>query len=258
MPPPGVRKVMNDQSNYLLLAVSATFLLAGAIKGITGMGLPTVAMGILGGLLSPLVAASLLIVPSFVTNVWQLFAGPGFRSIVQRLWTMMAGIFVGTVTSSSMLTSGNTAKSTFLLGLSLTTYAAYALLGRSCRISPVIEIWLSPLIGTATGLIAGATGVFVIPAVPYVQALGFHKDDLVQALGLCFTVSTIALALGLASHGAFKMEGLSISVLAVVPALVGMWAGQYVRRAVSPTIFKSCFLVALALLGLEMMLRDIW
>lgn len=222
------------------------------------MGLPTVAMGILGGLLSPLAAASLLIVPSFVTNVWQLFAGPSFRSIVQRLWTMMAGIFAGTVASSSMLTGGNTARSTFLLGLSLTTYAAYAFLGRSCRISPAVEMWLSPVIGTATGLIAGATGVFVIPAVPYVQALGFHKDDLVQALGLCFTVSTIALALGLASQGTFGMEGLSISALAVVPALVGMWAGQYVRRAVSPAIFKSSFLLALALLGLEMMLRGIW
>jgi uncharacterized membrane protein YfcA len=119
-------------------------------------------------------------------------------------------------------------------------------------------MWLSPVVGTATGLIAGATGVFVIPAVPYLQALGFEKDDLVQALGLSFTVSTVALAIGLAIRGAFDVDGTALSALAVVPALLGMCAGQYIRRAVTPAVFKNCFLAALALLGMEMMLRGVW
>ncbi len=37
-------------------------------------------------------------------------------------------------------------------------------------------------------------GVFAIPAVPYIGALGLSKDELIQALGLSFTVWTIALA----------------------------------------------------------------
>ena len=113
------------------------------------------------------------------------------------------------------------------------------------------------MIGLATGLIAGATGVFVIPAVPYVQALGFERDDLVQALGLSFTISTIALAAGLALQDAFQLDGVALSSLAVLPALIGMWAGQYMRKAVSPAMFKRCFLIALALLGIEMLLRGV-
>jgi len=222
------------------------------------MGLPTVAMGILGGLLSPLAAASLLILPSLVTNIWQLLAGPRFMGVVRRLWTMMAGVVVGTLGSAPMLTGGDTRVSTVLLGLALTVYAVYTLLAKPHRISPRHERWLSPVVGTATGLIAGATGVFVIPAVPYVQALGFEKDDLVQALGLSFTVSTIALAIGLAMRGAFDVDGMALSALAVVPALLGMCAGQYIRRAVTPAVFKNCFLAALALLGIEMMLRGVW
>ncbi len=81
---------MMDQST--LIAIAATFFVAGLVKGVTGMGLPTVAMGVLGALLSPVAAAALLIVPSFVTNVWQLLAGPGFGVIVQRLWLMMLAI----------------------------------------------------------------------------------------------------------------------------------------------------------------------
>lgn len=249
---------MTEPSISILAALLATFLVAGTVKGVTGMGLPTVAMGILGGLLSPLAAASLLIIPSFVTNVWQLLAGPRFMDIVRRLWTMMAGVVVGTLSSAPMLSGGDTGGSTFLLGLALTVYAVYTLFAKTYQISSRHERWLSPVVGTATGLIAGATGVFVIPAVPYVQALGFEKDDLVQALGLSFTVSTLALAIGLATRGAFHVDGLALSGLAVFPALIGMWAGQYIRRVVTPTMFKRCFLAVLALLGTEMMLRGVW
>jgi hypothetical protein len=86
---------MLEQLPPHVLIVSAVFLLAGAVKGMTGMGLPTVAMGALGAVMPPVVAASLLVVPSFVTNVWQLFAGPSFTGLVSRLSLMMVGILVG-------------------------------------------------------------------------------------------------------------------------------------------------------------------
>ncbi|MEJ8311362.1 sulfite exporter TauE/SafE family protein [Agrobacterium larrymoorei] len=249
---------MSDYSFFMLLAVAATFFCAGLVKGVTGMGLPTVAMGILGGFLSPLAAASLLIVPSFVTNVWQLLAGAKVARIFYRLWTMMVGVVIGTVASTSMLTGGDGGWSTFALGTALTLYAIYTLLAKPYRIPPEHEFWLSPLVGIVTGSITGATGVFVIPAVPYLQSLGFEKDDLVQALGLSFTVSTIALTIGLVLNGAFHLEAAGWSALAVFPALIGMGAGQVLRRAFSPTTFKRCFLMMLALLGLEMMLRSVW
>lgn len=248
---------MLDFSPPLLLAITATFLVAGMVKGVTGMGLPTVAMGALGALVSPLAAATLLIVPSFITNVWQLLAGPSFARLARRLWPMMAAIAAGTIGGASLLTEGDTRTTTLALGTALVAYALYTLFARPLHIPASAEGWLSPLIGLATGLITGGTGVFVIPAVPYLQALGLEKDDLVQALGLSFTVSTVALAAGLAWRGAYQVEGMTLSLLAIIPALVGMWAGQLIRRAVSAATFRRWFLVALALLGGEMMLRGL-
>ncbi len=103
----------------------------------------------------------------------------------------------------------------------------------------------------------GGTGVFVIPAVPYLQALGLGKDDIVQALGLSFTVCTVALAAGLASRGAFRLDNLALSTLAIAPALVGMSAGQAIRKRVSPETFRRWFLIGLLLLGAEMALRPL-
>src|SRR5919107_4988923 len=99
---------MRDPSLWLILSVSVTFFLAGIVKGVTGMGLPTVAMGLLGALMSPVAAAALLIVPSFVTNVWQLASGPSFAALMTRLWPMMLGIVLGTLAGSSIFTGGQT------------------------------------------------------------------------------------------------------------------------------------------------------
>jgi hypothetical protein len=120
-----------------------------------------------------------------------------------------------------------------------------------------VERWLSPVIGLTTGLVTGGTGVFVIPAVPYLQALGLSKDDLIQALGLSFTISTIALGVGLARGRAFHFEYIALSALAIVPSLLGMWLGTVIRGRISAAMFRRWFLCFLVLLGLELMLRPL-
>ncbi|WP_395396187.1 sulfite exporter TauE/SafE family protein (plasmid) [Novosphingobium sp. BL-8A] len=248
---------MPDHSLLLIAAIITTFFAAGIVKGVTGMGLPTVAMGVLGSLLSPLAAAALLLVPSFLTNVWQLLAGPKFGVLIHRLWSMMLTIIIGTVIGSMMLTGGTTALTTVCLGIVLIIYAAYTLLAKPLNVSPRWEPWLSPVVGLVTGLVTGATGVFVIPAVPYIQSLDLQRDDLVQALGLSFTVSTIALAIGLFWHGASPLGNLLTSTLGVVPALVGMATGRLIRTRISPLLFRRLFLIFLLLLGFEMAFRGL-
>ncbi|RUW71345.1 sulfite exporter TauE/SafE family protein, partial [Mesorhizobium sp. M4B.F.Ca.ET.049.02.1.2] len=137
---------MSDFSLALTATIAITFLLAGIVKGVTGMGLPTLAMGLLGTVMPPVTAASLLIVPSFVTNVWQLFAGPSFASILRRLWLMMAGILIGTIAGARLLASDNVKWTTAGLGAALVLYAAYTLLARQPGIPARAERWLSPII----------------------------------------------------------------------------------------------------------------
>jgi uncharacterized membrane protein YfcA len=248
---------MFEFSALQISLIATAFILAGLVKGVSGMGLPTVAMGVLGAMMSPLSAASLLIVPSFVTNVWQLFTGPSFAALIARLWLMMLAIMVGTVFGARLLVSADTRWTTMALGAVLAAYAGFSLLARPLAVVPNVERWLAPLTGLVTGVIAGATGVFSIPAVPYLQALGLSKDDLVQALGLSFTVSTIALAIGLAHGGAFEFRGVMASALAVAPAFLGMAFGQAVRHRIRADTFRRWFLICLVVLGLDLALRPL-
>lgn len=127
---------MLSTTPFMIIEVGATFFLAGMVKGVTGMGLPTVAMGVLGTLLSPVTAAALLVVPSLVTNIWQLLAGPNFAALARRLWPMMVAIVVGTVSGTALLASGDTRLTTCALGAALVLYAGYTLLARQILIQP--------------------------------------------------------------------------------------------------------------------------
>ncbi|WP_183765455.1 MULTISPECIES: sulfite exporter TauE/SafE family protein [unclassified Rhizobium] len=246
---------MMDHSIWLVAAIFATFFMAGMVKGVTGMGLPTVAMGVLGTLISPMMAASLLIVPSFVTNVWQLLAGPSFGALARRFLLLVLAIIIGTFAGSYLLAAGDTRRTAAALGIALILYAGHALLARQLHVPARFEPLLSPFVGAVTGLLTGATGVFVVPAVPYLQALDLEKEELVQALGLSFTVSTVALAGALAWHGAFRIDNIALSALAIIPALAGMWLGQIIRNRVSPATFRRWFLICLLALGAEMLVK---
>lgn len=246
---------MSELPPVLLSLLAATFLAAGLVKGVTGMGLPTVAMGLLVIVMPPAAAAAMVVIPSLATNFWQLMDGPATARLLRRLWPMMPGLVLGTVGGAALLVRVDPLWSGLALGAALVAYAGHALCSPAFSVPSRAEPWLSPAVGFVTGAITGATGVFVIPAVPYLQSQRLHRDELVQALGLSFTVSTVALAAGLMVHGAFLPAQLGLSSLAILPALAGMWLGRKIRARISPRRFRPYFLLFLLLLGLELVSR---
>lgn len=240
-----------------VLSITLTFLLAGMVKGVIGMGLPTVAMGLLSLVMPPLQAAALLVVPSLVTNVWQLLAGPRLGALLRRFAVMMVAIALGTFAGIGLLTGNNSGTATIALGAVLAIYGAVGLRAPHMTIPRTLEPALSPIIGMFTGVLTGATGIFVIPAVPYFNSLGLDKDELIQTLGLSFTVSTLALAAGLLAAGKFELAVAGTSLLALLPALGGMWLGQRLRDRLQPEVFRRWFFVALIVLGSYMVARAI-
>ncbi|HEY2136720.1 MAG TPA: sulfite exporter TauE/SafE family protein [Xanthobacteraceae bacterium] len=246
------------ESLSVIAGIAFVFVLAGFVKGVIGMGLPTVAMGFLTLLMPPAEAATILILPSFVTNVWQLAAGPGLAALLRRIWPMLAAGALATVLGARWLGTVNSAGAVTALGAALMLYALVGLAPLRISLPATAEPWVGPIVGAATGLVTALTGVFVIPAVPYLQALRLDPEDLVQALGLSFTVSTLALAAALASDGHFHGPKLGASLLALAAAFVGMLLGQVLRGRMRPAAFRLWFLFGLMALGADLMLRALF
>jgi len=244
-------------SESVLLFIAGVFILAGFVKGVVGLGLPAIAMGLLALFMPPADAASILVLPTVATNIWQMTAGPSLKPIVARLWTFMLGVISGTLAGAGWLVNAHGHYGTALLGIALALYALSALASIRFTVQPRTEPWLGPIVGVLTGLVAAATGVFAMPAVIYLQAIGIEKEDLVQALGLSFTVSSLALAVNLASVSALNLSLGPASLGALAVACVGMWLGQILRLRLQPATFQLCFLVGLLALGLYLIARSV-
>lgn len=247
--------LLPELSLSVLLAALVVFLLAGAVKGVVGLGLPTVAMALLALMMAPVQAAALLVVPSLLTNLWQ--AGPWRRArlLLPRLGGLLGGCVAGTLLGAAWMGPPTGGWAGLLLGLALLAYGAWGLMGIRLAVAARHEWWLGPLAGLLTGLLTAASGVFVLPAVPYLQALGLGKDEMVRAMGLAFTVSTVALGAGLWWNASYDAMTLAASMLMLLPAVAGMQIGALCRARMSLAHFRVCLFVSLALLGGYMVAR---
>ncbi len=240
---------------WMAAAALAVFGLAGWVKGMVGLGLPTVSMALLALFMPAGEAAALLLLPSLVTNAVQMRPLSGLPALLQRLGGMQVAIVVGTLGGMALWGGvGSLPGAHHVLGLALVIYALWGLWGPQWLVPLQHQRWLGLVVGAITGVITALTGVFVVPAVAFLQALGLARSSLMQAMGLCFTVSTLALGLGMWWFGAgsattSKGQGLLLSALMLIPALAGMCWGERLREKLSPPLFKKVLMLSLLLLG---------
>jgi uncharacterized protein len=239
----------------VLATVAVAFIAAGLIKGIVGMGLPTVSLALLTATLGVKQAIVLVLVPSMVTNLWQALTGNALKEIVRRLWSLLTTAVIGIWFGSALLARADADLVAGFLGLLLCAYSGYSLAAPQIRPPGRHEPWLTPLVGAVAGAIAGLTGSFAVPGILYLQALGLARDTLVQAMGVVFVVLTVALGISLSDHGLVSTELGILSVAAVAPAVLGLVAGRRIRRRLPETTFRTVFFCALLAIGLAIAVR---
>ncbi len=239
-------------SNAMLLIIFGVFCLAGLIKGVLGLGLPTIAIGLLATRMPPVNALAITIVPAIITNIWQTFAGPYLRDILRRLWPLLAGCVAGVWAGAAagLLTGSFAPYGTVMLGVILVIYATITLTRFQFRVAPKDEKWIGSIAGLLSGLLASATGVQVVPSMPFLQAIGMERDEMIQALGVFFTIATVAMLFNLTNAGLLGVAVALPGAIALAAAFLGMYLGQILRSRLDPESFRRWFLISMMLLGL--------
>ena len=233
----------------VLLLVTVVFLFAGTIKGLIGFGLPTVSIAIIATFLGLIEAMTLMLLPSLITNLLQGLVGGHLIRLIRRCWIMFLFGAVFVWLTSTLLSTWHSVSFTILLGVVVTIYGLGGLYSFKFPSPGSNESWISPFVGMVSGGITGLTGVFVVPAIGYLQALRLERDELIQAMGLWFTIATLSLAFSLQDHGLLSSELGWVSLMAVLPALLGMWVGRILRPKLSESTFRRLFFIGLTLLG---------
>jgi len=233
-----------------ILAIAAVaFTLAGFVKGVVGFGFPIITLIILTLTIGLLDALAIVVLPTIVVNIWQASSGPYLADIVRRMWLyfLVAMIFIWF--TSAYLSAVNIKWPTAMLGAIILVFALSRLLKVSFRKwEQPLSVPLVAINGMLTGM-TGMTGSFMVPSVLFMQAMGFQRDMLVQAMGIFFAISTIVLAVSLGRNDLISMEHVQVSVSALVPSILGLAIGRRVRLKIDEERFQQLFLVSVLLLG---------
>lgn len=236
--------------------VMFVFFLAGIIKGVVGFGLPLFAVSVLASVISLPAAIAANVGPSLVTNVRQAFRGPYLVMLIKRLWPFLVPAIALTWVGIAIQVRVNPAYPGLVLGTLAVVFAAVSFSKVQLSLKPQHEKPIGVLVGIVNGVVTGITGIFVLPGGLYIQALGFSRDELVQALGLLFLVSTIAIG-GIFVAKSLMTPGLAaLSFLAIFPSVAGMSIGERLRSRISEAMFRKLFLAGIAVIGVSLILRN--
>lgn len=228
----------------------AVFLVAGIVKGLVGLGLPTITIALTSLVLPLTEAIALIALPTVVTNVWQASVGGRFRYIIRRHWPLIVPLMVALYLTMWLAGQKGPSWASVVLGVVLVVYGAMGLGRLRLRLTPDLERPLAPVIGVISGFIAALVGVPVIPLMPYLQALEIRPSELVQTLGIVLCATSVTLTGSLLHFGLLDGPHALLSAGAIVPSMAGMWIGQRIRAGLSVEQFRVAVFAALALTGL--------
>jgi uncharacterized membrane protein YfcA len=235
-----------------MLVIAGAFIVAGVAKGAIGMGMPPIAIGLMTFALPLDQALAIMVLPTMVTNVWQAIYGGGFLVLLRRFSTMAATSVIALFAVAIWAGSLGSPTALAWVGVLLVIYSLAALTRWRPAVPRSSERWANPLIGAASGAVAGFTGVAAVPFLPYMQSLDMDRHELVQALGVMFLFIIGALTLALVWQGAFHLETTASGIAALAPTMIGVWLGQKGREAASPETFRKIFIFGMLALGLNM------
>lgn len=246
---------MAVEPEFIALA-ACVFLLAGIIKGLIGIGLPTAAVGMLSQFIDPRVAIALMVFPSLLSNAWQVWRMGDFSGAVRRYWLFLL-MLISMILLWSVFVTGSVPTQTIMLvlGCVICLFSITSLTFRPPHIPARFDKLGQFVSGTASGTLGGLTGIWAPPMVTYLMGRQTEKDEFVRASGVMILIGTIPMIIGFYSNGMLTGALALISVGLIVPSIAGFQIGEAIRARLDADRFRNVVLIIFGILGLNLLRR---
>lgn len=225
------------------LPLEAWLIIAGALaaggltKGITGLGLPGVAVPIMASFLGVEHAVMIMVLPTLTTNLWLAWRlRDCYRDVPELPRIIIAGV-PGIAVGAAVLYLASEQFLATVLALWVFAYLVLRFMHPDLSLSTQARRRLAPPVGFASGTLQGATGICAPVIVPYVDALGVAPRTYVFTFSLVFMSLSLTHFVILGALQAYSAEQLSQSLVAVVPAMLFVPVGSWLRQFIRPELF---------------------
>ena len=172
--------------NFILI-IFLIFALAGLIKGVIGVGLPTVSLALLSFILDIKESIAIVLIP-ILTNFYQMIDGKYLKDIIKDTKYFLLFSIVSITPGFLLLVYFNSKIILGILSLLLILNSIISLSKNTIKIkkpkNKLNQIW----IGILTGFSTGVCSIYTMPLVLMLQSLSYTKDKIIQFMGITFFI----------------------------------------------------------------------
>lgn len=238
-----------------LVVIALALAIGALVKGISGLGLPLVAVPVMAGFLGVEHAVTIIVVPGFLVQGWLVWVHRRELPALPPLRGMLVAAVVGVAAGTWVLSVASERWLTLLLaswlGLYLATLALrldpWQPLRRSGRAGPLV-VWLG-------GVVQGATGISGPIVASYMHALKLQKGAYILCSNLIFQVYMAAQLASLSGLGLMTWTRLQEGLLACIPVAIVLPLAIRISRRISQAAFNRVVVSLLAVMELRLILR---
>ncbi len=240
------------------IAIIFFAILAGGLaKGVTGFGLPLIAVPVLASFLGVERAVVVMVIPGFVSNVALMWEHRRKAGEARGIAPFLAAGIVGAVGGTWVLKVLSAQLLALVLAGWIGLYLVTRLAHPDFRVSPGIQRPLAPLIGFLAGCSQGATGASGQVVGTWFHALRLEPSIYVFSVCSIFATFSVTQMVSMASFDLFTRERLLESVIAVVPTMIGVPLGVRLGRLVARKTFDKIILGVLLVLEVRLIWQGI-
>ena len=244
---------------FALVVILLVGVFAGFVKGIVGFAMPMIIISGASVVVSPELALATLILPTLVTNGVQALRqglGAAVASVVKFRRFLIAG-FIALVISAQFVLVLPQNVLLIIIGLPVLGFAITQLAGKPLRLpaaSRPVELGM----GLLAGIMGGLSGIWGPPTVAYLTATDTPKTDQMRVQGVIYGLGAVALLFAHIQSGVMKLDTLPLSVMMVIPALIGIYWGNRFQDRIDQATFRKLTLWVLLIAGLNLLRRAVF
>ena len=236
----------------IILAVMA----GGLIKGTIGFGMPMVALPLIAFAVPVTTAMILLCAPIFLTNFLQIKFKQGISSY--RFLPMFLFLVVGLIIGARLILEINLNTITQIIAILIIFAALINCFGfKINNIKKIHERIITSFIGFGSGILGGLSTVYGPPMLAYLVAVDLPKEKFVRTVSTMYFIGSFPLYGSLIYYGFATKQDLIMSLLLIIPALLGQQIGTRIRDKINQKQFRNCILVTLVILGIMLFIKTI-